>query len=116
MPAEHASKRLRYIARFNDRQAAMMHTHELLKRRLIDLDARLYRVPLERAIAATESLDLKHRRIYLDAELSDESRMAIDAFAARFRTRRQAWAGIFLTMGYIGVGLLLLNLLVLSFR
>ena len=75
-PAAHADRRLRYVARFNDREAALMHTHEILRRRLIDLDTHLYRVPPERAIAAVESLDLKHRRIYLDSEFSDESRPA----------------------------------------
>ena len=113
--AAHSAHRLRYIARFNDLEAALMHTHELLKRRLIDPDAHLYRVSPERAIAATESLDLKHRRIYLDAGFSDESRAAMDSLAAGFRARHQAWVVIFQTIGYIGVAILLFNLLFLSF-
>jgi signal transduction histidine kinase len=115
-PTRHSAQRLRYIARFNDREAAFMHTHEILKRRLIDLEAHLYRVPLEYAIGAAESLVLKHRRIYIDPELSDENRQAIDSFTARLRIQRQAWSVFFQTLGYIGVGILLLNLFVLSFR
>ena len=43
--------RVRYAARFADRDAALMHTHELLRRRLVDVDARLYRTSLPAAIA-----------------------------------------------------------------
>jgi hypothetical protein len=114
-PAAHADRRLRYISRFNDREAALMHTHEILRRRLIDLDTHLYRVPPERAIAAVESLDLKHRRIYLDSEFSDESRSAIASLTERLRSRRRAWATLFQTLGYIGIGILLFNMFFLSF-
>jgi hypothetical protein len=114
-PEVHADRRLRYIARFNDVEAALMHTHEILRRRLIDLDTRLYRVPPERAIAAVESLDLKQRRTYLDSEFSDESRSAIASLTEGLRSRRRAWATIFQTLGYIGIGILLFNMLFLSF-
>jgi len=114
-PNAHADRRLRYIARFNDREAALMHTHEILRRRLIDPDAHMYRVPPERAIAAIESLDLKHRRTYLDSEFSDESRSAIASLTKRFNMQRRAWATLFETLGYIGIGILLFNMLLLSF-
>jgi len=107
-------RRLRYIARFNDSDAALMHTHEILKRRLIDADGHLYRVSAERAIAAIESVDLKCRRIYLDGELSDECKEAIASQAERLRSRRRAWAVVFQAFGYIGVGILLFNLCFLS--
>lgn len=115
-PPEDSLRRIRYTARYNDREAALMHTHEILKRRLIDLDARLYRVPLEQAIAAAESLNLKHHRVFLDPELSAESLQTIESFAGRYRARNQAWSVFFQTLGYIGVGLLLLNMFLLSFR
>ena len=107
----HSHSRLRYIARFNDREAALMHMHEILKRRLVDLDEHLYRVSLEHAVAAAESLDLKHRRIHLDIGLSADSHATIDALTEKFRAQRRAWAAFFQTLGYIGVGLVLLNLL-----
>ncbi|MBT8430792.1 MAG: hypothetical protein KJN79_12845, partial [Gammaproteobacteria bacterium] len=87
----------------------------ILRRRLIDLDTRLYRVPPERAIAAVESLDLKHRRTYLDSEFSDESRSAIASLTEGLRSQRRAWATIFQTLGYIGIGILLFNMFFLSF-
>jgi hypothetical protein len=114
-PIARADRRLRYIARFDDQEAALMHTHEILRRRLIDPDTHLYRVSPERAIAAIESLDLKHRRTYLDSEFSDESRSAIASLTKRFLMQRRAWATVFETLGYIGIGILLFNMLFLSF-
>lgn len=114
-PATHGERRIRYVARFNDRDAALMHIHEILKRRLLDLDAHLYRASLEHAIAAAESLDLKHRRIYLDPEVSAESNKAIEKFGHRIRAKRRSRAAIFQTLGYIGIGILLFNMLFLSF-
>lgn len=114
-PTLHRVRRIRYVARFNDREAGLMHTHEALKRHLLDPDTHLYRVSLERAIAAIESLGLSHRRIYLDPDLSAATRAQLDQFAARYRSRRQRLEAFFQTLGYIGVGILLFNLFVLSF-
>ncbi len=106
--------RVRYIARFGDREAALMHTHEILKRRLLDLDTHMYRVALAQAIGAIESLDLNHRRIYLDSDLSAGETRAIQAWTSRFRHRRRRWDRFFEALGYVGLGLLLFNLFFLS--
>ena len=115
-PTAHADRRLRYIAGFNDREAALMHTHDLLKRRLLDPDTHMYRASPERAIAAVESLGLKHRRIYLDANFDGQSQASIRALTEKYVGRRRAWATFFQTLGYIGIGLLLLNLFTFSIR
>ena len=109
-----AVRRIRYIARFGDREAALMHTHEILKRRLLDLDTHLYRVPLEQAIGAIESLDLNYRRIYLDGDLSVQTTKAMQAWTSRFRNRHNRWDRLFEALGYVGLGLLLFNLFFLS--
>ena len=114
VPTGDAQPRIRYIAHFNDSDAALMHAHEILKRRLIDLDAHLYRVPAEHAAAAVESSDLRHRRVYLDPAFSDDSKLSIDELSARFRNQRRRRDNVFQTMGYIGIALLLFNLIVLS--
>ncbi|MGB5560695.1 MAG: hypothetical protein WBM71_02270 [Sedimenticolaceae bacterium] len=111
----HAARRIRYIARFNDRDAALMHVHEVLKRRLIDPDTHLYGVPVEHAIAAAESLDLKHTRIYVDTEFGDDAHASIAAFTERFRRNARRKEIFFQTLGYIGIGMLLFNLFFLSF-
>ncbi len=113
-PVRGAATRIRYIARFNDIEAALMHTHEFLKRRLIDPDSHLYRVPMEQAIAATESVALRHRDVYLDGELSEHSRREIGRFKTLFLDRQRRKDRLFDTLGYIGLGLLLFNLLFLS--
>ncbi|MGB5198468.1 MAG: hypothetical protein WBN68_00450 [Sedimenticolaceae bacterium] len=109
-----AVRRIRFIARFSDREAALMHTHEILKRRLLDLDTHLYRVPLEQAVGAIESLDLNRRRTYLDGDLSVQTTMAIQAWASRYRNRHNRWDRLFEALGYVGLGLLLFNLFFLS--
>ncbi len=91
-----------------------MHTHEILKRRLLDLDTHLYRAPLEQAVGAIESLDLDHRQTYLDGDLSGETTMAVQAWTSRYRNRHSRWNRLFEALGYVGLGLLLFNLFFLS--
>jgi hypothetical protein len=105
---------IRYAARFNDRDAALMHAHEIFKRRLLDPDSRLYRVEPEDAIGAIESLGLPHRDVYLDPGFDAASRARIDAAHGRITRQRERWDKFFQTIGYIAIGILLLNFFVLS--
>jgi hypothetical protein len=63
---------LKYVARFPDVDAALMHFHSGLRRRLVDVDKRLYRASETEAIAVSEAIELPHRRIYLDPELAQD--------------------------------------------
>lgn len=112
-PTTRAARRIRYIARFNDSDAGLMHAQEILKRRLQDPDTRLYSVPLEQAVAALESSDLRHQRMYLDPTLGDDSRAEIAKLIKRHRRWRRRRNAFFRAVGVIAIGLLLLNLLVL---
>lgn len=111
-----SATRLRYAARFNDSSAALMHTHELLKRRLVDCDSHLYRVSAAQAIGAIESLDLSHRDVFLDPALDQDTRQIIDEVRQVMVRRRERKTRFFETLGYIGIAILLLNLFVLSWR
>lgn len=91
-----------------------MHAHERLRRHLIDPDTHLYRVSLEQAIAAVESIDLRHRTIYEDPALDAQSRAAINELIAANTVRKQRSDRFFQTMGYIGIAILLFNLFFLS--
>lgn len=113
-PTGHEQPRIRYVAQFNDGDAALMHTHEILKRRLLDPDTHLYRIAPERAVAAVESLGLRHRRVYLDPDFPEQSRTTIAQFTARFARQRERRERFFQTLGYIGIALLLFNLVALS--
>jgi hypothetical protein len=112
--ADHDGGRLRFAARFNDSEAALMHTHEILRRSLVDPDARLYRVSLARAIAAIESLGLSHRDVYLDPDLDAATRRDMASERAILEARRRRNDRIFEILGYIGIGILLFNTLFLS--
>jgi hypothetical protein len=106
--ARHEGRRVRYIARFNDAEAGLMHVHTLLRRRLVDVDGRLYRSSLERAVAAAESVGLRHGRLYLDPDLEpdrlEDIRRRGEALAAARRGRERLLQGI----GYATLAWLLL--------
>ena len=113
-PDPQMTPRIRYTAQFNDREAALMHTHEFLKRRLLDPDAHLYRVDLAQAIAAVESVDLRRRTVYWDPQMDDETRSQIERIINANRVMQRRKDHFFRALGYIGIAILLFNLFVLS--
>lgn len=66
---------VRYAARFEDLSAAHMHAHAQLRHFLVDAEAGLYRTDPVIAIAAVESIDLRHRQIYLDSSLAADPQL-----------------------------------------
>ena len=107
-------RHIRYAARFHDSEAAMMHVHELLKRRLVDADAHLYRVEPRQAIAAMMSLGLRHTDHYLDPHMAPAEVAGIRALVEQLQARRRRIDRLFTLAGYAGIALLLFNLVVLS--
>lgn len=109
LPGPAADPELRHAVRFTDIDVARMHAHELLRRRLVDIDAGLYQAgPLE-AVAAVESIDLSHRRAYLDPALANDPALktAIATLIARRLRRDRLWEWV----GMAALGLLLIKLL-----
>lgn len=98
--------RIRYMARFNDVDAALMHAHNALRHRLVNTDTRLYRVELPRAIAAVESITLSHQRNYLDPWLDPGVRETIDTLAASRAAHQQQQVRIWNLVGWIALALL----------
>ena len=82
---------IRYIARFDDIEAGLMHLHNRLHHALIDLDNRLYRTDLKQAISAIESDELRHQRVWLDPSIGHRERDEIEAKTARFKRRQRRW-------------------------
>ncbi len=101
--------RVRYIARVNDREAAMMHVHQLLRGRLVDLDSRIYRGDLVTAVAAIESLGLAHERIYLDLESDGEHCSLINTKVLSLAAKRRRYERFWNAVGYTALGFLLLQ-------
>jgi len=100
---------LRFAARFRDIDAALMHFHEGLRRRLVDLDARLYRADITEAIAIADAIDLEHRRVFIDPAIAGDPRL--DANLARRRSRHRRWDLIFNGIGLAALALLLFRVL-----
>ncbi|MCG6859712.1 MAG: hypothetical protein LJE70_00250 [Chromatiaceae bacterium] len=104
-----ADPRVRYVARFDDLDAAQMHVHARLKRRLVDVDTRLYRADAIASVAAAQSLALRHRQIYLDPELARDPKLkqAIERHRRQHRAADRFWQ----LVGAAAVIFLLLKLL-----
>jgi hypothetical protein len=100
---------LKYVARFSDLDAALMHFHTGLRRRLVDADRRLYRASETEAVAVSEAIELSHRRIYLDPELAQDPNLphAVE----RLHRLHRLWTRLFDLIGILA----LLALLALTF-
>lgn len=80
--------KLRYCAYFHDLDAALMHVHEPLRRRLMDIDKRLYRADPVQAVAAAQGVGLRHWQTYIDADIADDPHLA-EIVTARHRRRKR---------------------------
>lgn len=101
--------RVRYVARFGDLSAAQMQTHTRLRHCLVDVETGLYRCDPAAAVAAAQSLELRHREIYLDPDLAEGK--ALDNAAARHRQRRRLADRLWQTVGILAVLFLLVKIL-----
>lgn len=108
----HPDPELRYCARFGDVDAARMHAHAQLRRLLLNIDSGLYRTSPARAVAAIESIDLSHQRVFIDPQLNADPEL--EAAVRSIETRRRAISKIWEWVGWAALALLLAELL-LSF-
>ena len=69
-PGDDAQGRL--VLRFHDIDAARMHAHQAMRRRLVDVDAGTYRVSLIEAIACIQAIRLKHQPVFIDPTLTEQ--------------------------------------------
>ena len=99
----------RYVARFEDIEAAQMHLHNCMRRGLVDLENRIYRGELEHMIACVEADDLDHARIWLDPALADEASLRIKSLVARMRATRRRHDRIWQAVGIAAILMLLLS-------
>ena len=102
---------IRYIARFSDIDAAQMHIHEALRHQCEDIDARRYRAEIIEAIAAAESVELKHERVWMDPSLDEATLSAINQKIDQSHNRHQLVDRIARIVGGIAVALLIMRLL-----
>jgi len=99
---------VRYVARFNDIDAALMHVQNELRHSLVDIDEHIYRVDLATAVAAVEADELRHKRVWMDEKVDNEAlRSRTDDFRIQHRKQDKFWRWV----GMIAFGWLLLGLL-----
>ncbi len=102
---------IRYIARFNDIDAARMHVQNALHRRLVDLDARMYRTGLAEAIAVVEADNLSHEQVWIDPDLKQETLRRVGQLTEQGRARIRRWDRVWQAVGYFFIGFLIMRAL-----
>jgi hypothetical protein len=97
------------VAYFWDLDAAVMHFHTDLRRRLLDPDLRAYRADMVEAAAVLDAIDLRHQRTYLSPSLAHSPEL--DVVAARLRARHLRVRRVFDLIGVVALLLLLFTAL-----
>lgn len=100
---------VRHVTYFNDLSAARMHAHQLLSRQAVDVESGLYRSTPVEAVAAVESIGLRHRRAFLDPVLVDDP--ALEQEIAARRAKRLSWDRTWRIIGFAAILFLLARLL-----
>ncbi len=100
---------IRYLARFMDSEAGLMHVQNAMHSALVDLENRIYRKPLTKMIACVEAEDLDHERIWIDPEIPAGDRSLIDTLTRQRKAAHRRVDRIWQTVGILGLLLLLLS-------
>lgn len=98
---------IRYVARFADIEAALMHLQNSMHTALVDLENRCYRKSLAEMIAAVEADGLEHRRIWIDPAIPAEALTHIERLTQKARFSQRRIDRIWQAVGVLGLLLLL---------
>ena len=90
-----------YVARFRDLEAALMHFHTGLSRRLVDVNRRLYKAAAADAVAVAQCIELPHRPIFIDPDVAQSPQL--EAATARIRRRHRVVRRIFDVVGILAL-------------
>ncbi len=100
---------IRYVARFADVEAALMHIQNAMHSALADLENRIYRKSLTAMIASVEADVLDHTRVWIDPGLSEETNRLIANETRRRVNRQRLVDRIWQAVGLMALLLLLFN-------
>jgi hypothetical protein len=100
---------IRYVARFRDGEAGLMHVQNAMHSHLEDLENRIYQTPLGQMIACVEADGLEHERVWMDPALDEEELRQIDREVKKRKTRRKRGERAWQIAGYLALLLLLLS-------
>lgn len=109
LKAQQDGSEIRYVARFRDIEAALMHVQNAMHGALVDLDQRIYRKALPEMIACVEADDLDHERVWIDPELSPAEMSRIDTRVVQRRLSHRRIDRIWQVVGILGLLLLLVT-------
>lgn len=97
---------LRYAAVFDAIEIARMHAQTALSPYMVDADSGLYRIDPVSAVAAIDTIDLRHRCLYLDPLIAADPRLHRES--VRRRTRQRLVARIWTLVGLLAIVILIL--------
>lgn len=104
-----AGPQICYVGHFDDLSAAQMQLHTRLHRRLVDIETGLYRSDAIAAVAAAESLELRHRRVYLAPDFAEN--LGLDKTMAKHRWRHRLADRLWQLVGIAAIAFLLVKIL-----
>ncbi len=100
---------IRYVARFRDGEAGLMHVQNAMHAYLEDLERRIYRRPLGEMIACVEADGLDHERVWMDPQLDAAEQKRIEQEIERRRASRKRRERAWQVIGYLALLLLILS-------
>lgn len=99
---------IRYVARFRDGEAALMHVQNVMHAYLEDLENRIYRRPLGEMIASVEADGLDHERVWMDTALDAEQVRQIDQDTMKRKAAHKWGDRAWQVVGFLAIVLLIL--------
>ena len=105
------SGKTRFILRFKDIDAAFLHAQTAMRRKLADLNNRLYNKTLGEAMGDLQAIQLDHEVVWTDPDISDDELHVMEHEIEHEQTwqhRRDVFVKI---IKWVAIALLVFNLL-----
>jgi hypothetical protein len=100
---------IRYLARFRDSEAGLMHVQNAMHAALVNRDLRIYRKSLAKMIACVEADGLDHERIWIDPKIPNEELEEIVTETRLRKVSQRRFDLFWRIIGYLALLLLLLT-------
>jgi hypothetical protein len=100
---------IRYLARFVDSEAGLMHVQNAMHSALVDRNNHIYRKSLSQMIVCVEADSLDHEQVWIDPEIPAEELERIDILTRQRKVSRQRIDLTWRVVGYLGLLLLLIT-------
>lgn len=98
-----------FAARFNDIEAAKMHAQKAMRKKLVDDN--LYRMDMVHAIAAVDSVNLKHEAVFTDPSIPENELREISELTQTSLLRKKRLFKFGNLIGKLAIAYLVLQML-----